>query len=138
MCSLSSATMATSIRPYKIAVPPGDVQRLKQKLSDTRLPEGGDDDWTKGPPAQTIRRIAKYWEEDFDWSAFESRLNGLPNYEATIALEGFKPFQAHFVHQKSSSVDAIPLLFVHGCKANCSSPSPGSHTDEHDNVYRAW
>lgn len=124
ICNPSQDKMATNIRPYKIEVPAADVQRLKQKLSDTRLPEGEEDDLTRGPPVQTIRRIAKHWEEKFDWPAFQSRLNKLPNYEATIALDGFKPFKVHFVHQKSSEVDTVPLLFVHGCKANCS-PLPG-------------
>ena len=53
----------------------------------------------------------------------EAKLNELPNFEATVAVDGFEPFQLHFVHQKSPAPDAIPLLFVHGCAFPPSPPA---------------
>ncbi|KAI1136025.1 alpha/beta-hydrolase [Hypoxylon sp. FL0543] len=107
--------MATNITPYKISIPPCDVDELNQKLSKARFPEVVDNgNWERGPPIQNIRRITNHWRESFSWPRFEEKLNQLPNYEATISVDGFEPFQLHFVHQKSPVPDAIPLVIFHG------------------------
>ncbi|KAI5860071.1 alpha/beta-hydrolase [Durotheca rogersii] len=106
-----------NIQPYQIAIPQSEVDRLSRKLADARLPrEDGEDgdDWERGAPVAPVRRIATYWCESFNWRAFEQELNELPHFEATISVEGFNPFQLHFIHQRSTASDAIPLLFVHG------------------------
>jgi hypothetical protein len=113
---LAQYTMATEIVQYKIAVAPSDVEKLNRKLTDSSLPDGESDGWDRGTPVQDIRRIATYWHNSFKWSSFEERLNQLPNYEATISLGCFSTFKLHFVLQKSPVEDAIPLLFIHGCK----------------------
>ncbi|KAI1460464.1 epoxide hydrolase 1 [Annulohypoxylon moriforme] len=104
----------STIKPFKVAVPEEDIQKLNQKLLEARLPDGGPDGWDRGTPLQDIKRISKYWLESFSWRSFEERLNQLPNFETTISVDGFDPIQVHFIHQRSSSPDAIPLLFVHG------------------------
>lgn len=107
----------TDIRDYTVAVPPAALEELHQKLALSKFPgeiDGGG--WERGAPVEDVKRIAKYWQEEFSWASFEERLNKLPHYEATISLEGFDPFQLHFIHQKSANPDAIPLLFVHGCE----------------------
>ena len=38
----------------------------------------------------------------------------LPNFHQPVSVDGFPELDIHFVHQKSQSLDAIPLLFVHG------------------------
>ncbi|KAJ8131883.1 hypothetical protein O1611_g1745 [Lasiodiplodia mahajangana] len=107
--------MATNIIPYKILLLSTEIGVLRQKLAATRFAkEPADDDWSYGPPISELRRIAAHWGEAFNWSAFEEKLNGLPNFEATISLDGFEPFQLHFIHQQSPAPDAIPLLFIHG------------------------
>lgn len=41
-----------SVKPFKIEIPDQDLQRLKQKLEDARLPEAViEDDWEYGTPA---------------------------------------------------------------------------------------
>ncbi|KAJ3565238.1 hypothetical protein NPX13_g7578 [Xylaria arbuscula] len=103
-----------NIRPFRIEVPSSEVEGLKQRLLTSRIPELFEAGWEYGPPVEDIKRIAKYWAEEFSWPSFEKRLNDLPHYEATIAVSGFDPCQVHFIHQRSESPDAIPLLFVHG------------------------
>lgn len=104
-----------TIRPFRIEVPSSEVEYLKQRLRSSRIPHLFDAGWEYGPPVEDIKRISKYWAEEFSWQSFEERLNELPNYEAAIAVDGFDPCQVHFIHQRSDSPDAIPLLFVHGC-----------------------
>ncbi|XXH01560.1 hypothetical protein Hte_007920 [Hypoxylon texense] len=78
--------------------------------------ETNEDELTVGtlhPESDSFKSIAQFvsW---IHWRAFEKRINQLPNYEATVSVDGFDPFQVHFVHKKSSAPDAIPLLFLHG------------------------
>ncbi|KAK7952995.1 epoxide hydrolase protein [Apiospora saccharicola] len=103
-----------NVKPYKIAVPQSEIEALNQRLRTSKIPHLFEDKWERGPPAGDIQNITKYWKDEFSWSAFENRLNQLPQYETTIDLDGFEPFQVHFIHQRSESKDAIPLLFVHG------------------------
>ena len=65
-------------------------------------------------PLDDIKRLAKYWETGFDWRAQEARLNSLPNFHKSIKPDGFPEIDVHYLHQESSSPDAIPLLFIHG------------------------
>lgn len=108
------------IRDYKISIPLAAIEETRQKLALARFPDDADtdddDDWGRGVPVANLKRIAKYWRDEFKWASFEERLNQLPNFEATISLDGFEPFGLHFIHQKSSKPDAVPLLFVHGCQ----------------------
>ncbi|KAH9904816.1 alpha/beta-hydrolase [Xylariomycetidae sp. FL2044] len=103
-----------TVTPYRIAIPLSAIEALNQKLDGSRIPELPGDGWERGTPAGDIRRISKYWRDEFDWRAFEKRLNDLPQYEAAISINGFKPIQVHFVHQRSVTPGAIPLLFIHG------------------------
>ncbi len=105
----------SNIRPFEIAVPDSDIEELNQKLLRSRLPEVAEDSWERGTPIKDIRRISKHWREVFSWRSFEKRLNQLPHFEATVSVDGFDPIQVHFIHQRSSAPNAIPLLFVHGC-----------------------
>ena len=58
--------------------------------------------------------MAKYWEEQFDWRAQETKLNEFPNFHRPIKVKGFGELDVHYLHQPSESQGAIPLLFVHG------------------------
>lgn len=112
------AVIMADIRGYKISVPSAAIEELHQKLALSKFPDdtdSDDDDWGRGAPVADVKRIAKYWQKEFSWAAFEERLNKLPHFETTMSLEGFDPFELHFIHQKSENPDAIPLLFVHGC-----------------------
>lgn len=70
--------------------------------------------WDYGAPLADVKRLAKYWEDGFDWRAQEAKLNELPNFQKAIKADGFPELDIHYVHQKAESQDAIPLLFIHG------------------------
>lgn len=114
----------SNIQPYNISIPESEIDTLNQKLSLARFPESSDEDWERGTPAADLKRISQYWREEFNWKSYEERLNQLPHYEATVSVDGFDPFQMHFIHQRSEAQDAIPLLFIHGCAYTCSIYEP--------------
>jgi pimeloyl-ACP methyl ester carboxylesterase len=105
------------IKPFKIAVPDGEIDKLKTKLSLATFPQDVDmsESWSYGTPLKDIKRLAQYWQDGFDWRAAESKLNSqLTQFTTTISVGGFDPLEIHFVHHKSPRPDSIPLLFAHG------------------------
>ncbi|KAH9037768.1 Alpha/Beta hydrolase protein [Lactarius hengduanensis] len=105
----------TSEQPFKIAVSDDALALLKRKLDDTRLPdEVNAAEWDYGAPLADIKRLTNRWKDGYDWRTNECKLNALPMFTRTIAVDGFGGLNVHYVHQKSAAKGAIPLLFVHG------------------------
>lgn len=104
------------IKSYKIAVSGARLDDLKQRLSLARFPDELDEaDWDLGAPLADVKRLAKYWQERYDWPAVERVLNDmLPQFTAPVQCDGFEPLAIHFVHRPSPVKNAIPLLFIHG------------------------
>ena len=108
--------MAT-IKPYTISISDAEIEQLNQKLALARFPDELDDaGWDYGAPLADVKRIATYWKDTYSWRKAEAVLNKLPNYTASIDVEGFSSLDVHFLHQESRLENAIPLLFVHGCE----------------------
>ncbi|KAM0205519.1 hypothetical protein ACHAQI_009079 [Fusarium lateritium] len=64
-----------------------------------------------------LQDVAQYWDNKYDWSSIEDRLNRQNNHYATsITINGSyeDPVPLHFVHEQSSDPDAIPLILLHG------------------------
>ena len=105
------------ITTFKIAITDDKIKRLKQKLSLADFPNevvDADEPWSRGPPSADVKRLALYWEKEFDWRRAEAKLNEFPQYITKIEVEGFDTYDVHFVHQPSAITNAIPLLFIHG------------------------
>ncbi|PWY96223.1 epoxide hydrolase [Aspergillus sclerotioniger CBS 115572] len=100
------------IRPFRIDVPAEEVERLKRKLRDTRLPgrpivpNAGS---SYGPTYQWAENLYKAWVNDYDWYSVQAEMNQVPHYITAIV-----EINIHFVHVRAKSPNAIPLLMVHG------------------------
>lgn len=107
-----------SITPYKIDVPDAAIKSLKEKLAVSEVPSEVDfsNDWAYGSPRNDVLRLAKYWQDGFDWRAQEAALNAsMPQFQTTVEVESFGELKIHFVHKESVRAGSIPLLFCHGC-----------------------
>jgi pimeloyl-ACP methyl ester carboxylesterase len=115
-----SAPTSESEVSFSIAVSDEQLSILQQKLALTTFPdelEGAG--WDYGVPLADIRRLVSRWKEGYDWRKHEAQLNAeLPQFTRDIEVEGHGTLNIHYVHKKSEVVDAIPLLFVHGCESN--------------------
>ncbi|KAH0347073.1 alpha/beta-hydrolase, partial [Aureobasidium melanogenum] len=114
----------SDIKPYTISVPQAKLDRLQQKLAVVDLPDELDDaGWDYGASRPEVKKLVTYWQNDYDWRKHESKLNELPNYVTGIKVDGFGELQIHFLYQKSSVKNAIPLLFCHGWPGNFTEVS---------------
>jgi pimeloyl-ACP methyl ester carboxylesterase len=104
------STGSTAVRPFTVEIPEADVLDLRARLAATRFPEKETvGDLSQGPPLATMQALARYWEEEYDWSRCEATLKSLPHYITEI--DGL---DIHFIHVVSQHEDALPLIVTHG------------------------
>jgi pimeloyl-ACP methyl ester carboxylesterase len=100
----------SDIRPYRIEVPDDVLTDLRERLTRTRWPERECvDDWSQGIPLDYTRELAAYWADDYDWRSREAALNRFDQFVTEI--DGL---DIHFIHQRSTNPDALPLIITHG------------------------
>ena len=100
----------SSIRPFCIEVPNGDLTDLRDRLHRTRWPERECvTDWSQGIPLDYVQELTRYWAEDYDWRAREARLNAFEQFVTEI--DGL---DIHFIHRRSANPAALPLIITHG------------------------
>jgi pimeloyl-ACP methyl ester carboxylesterase len=108
----AAAGSATSdaVRPFRVNIPDEALVDLRERLAMTRLPEKETvADQTQGVQLQTIERLLRYWQSEYDWRRVEAKLNALPNYVTEI--DGL---DIHFIHVRSKHENALPLIVTHG------------------------
>ena len=116
--------------PFRLAIPDSQLQRLRRKIEDYELPEKEivpNAGWGYGVELDWVKSLKRAWLEEYDWRKVEAEINryflpapNLPPYLTSrpyswsnykVEIEGVN---LHFVHQRSSRPDAVPLLLVHG------------------------
>lgn len=55
------------------------------------------------------QELAEYWQNTFDWRKAEASLNSFANFDMSV-----NGIDLHFIHERSSDPDAIPILLSHG------------------------
>jgi len=106
-----------SEKPFQIAIPEERLAHLRARLDLTTFPDELEDvGWNYGVPKEDLKRLVSRWKDTFDWRQQEAQLNNeLPDqFTRDIQVEGHGTLNIHYVHRKSATVDAVPLLFVHG------------------------
>ncbi|MFE2106001.1 epoxide hydrolase family protein [Kitasatospora sp. NPDC059463] len=99
-----------AVRPFRLAVPQGELDELRLRIARTRwpddLPGAG---WSYGVAGPYLRELAEYWTDGYDWRAHEAELNAFPQFTTTIDGQN-----VHFLHVRSPEPDALPLVLTHG------------------------
>ncbi|KKK13170.1 hypothetical protein AOCH_001519 [Aspergillus ochraceoroseus] len=103
-------------KPFRIAVPDAKLESLRQKLEAATLPDELDNaEWQMGVPLDKIKRLTAHWRDRFDWREQERKLNdNFTQFTLPVSVSGFDDLEIHYLHHTSSTVEAIPLLFLHG------------------------
>jgi len=114
MSSTSSSPPASNaVQPYRMHVSQKYLDLTRQKLELTRLPREPRNvarNFDDGVSKQDFESLLDHWQERYDWRKQESLYNDLLP-QSRVPINGTR---LHFVHQRSESVTAIPLLFIHG------------------------
>ena len=106
----STVETATQVRPFDVAIAEDQIDDLRRRIGATRWPSKElVDDRSQGVQLATLKALADYWTSDYDFGRIEERLNALPQFVTEI--DGI---DIHFIHVKSESEDALPLIVTHG------------------------
>lgn len=100
------------VEPFEVpSFSPEQLSLLKDKLSKTTYPNELKEDvgWDYGAPTWAVEPVAKAWLEDYDWEVARAKMNQWHHFHGN--LQGMK---IHFIHERSSDPNAIPLLLLHG------------------------
>jgi hypothetical protein len=99
-----------AIRPFKFHAPQADLDDLHRRILATKWPEKETvTDATQGVQLATVKALAKYWADDYDWRKAEKKLNSYPQFITSI--DGL---DIHFIHVRSKHKNALPVIITHG------------------------
>jgi pimeloyl-ACP methyl ester carboxylesterase len=97
-------------KPFTLQVPDADIAELRQRLAHTRWPDEPPlQAWSTGTSVAYAKELASYWQSEFDWRAWEAKLNGFRQF--TVPIAGI---DLHFIHEPARAANPIPLLISHG------------------------
>jgi pimeloyl-ACP methyl ester carboxylesterase len=106
----ATTSTTTAIRPFTLDIAKEELDELGRRILATRWPtEELVDDRSQGVQLATIKALAGYWTDEYDWRKCEERLNALPQY--TTEIDGVN---IHFIHVRSEHDGALPLVMTHG------------------------
>jgi len=105
---MEATATGTEIRPFSFEVTDDQLEDLRNRVKATKWPDR-EVDPSQGVQLETIRALAEYWADGYDWRAFEERFAALPHFITEI--DGV---DVHFIHVRSEHEDALPLIVTHG------------------------
>jgi pimeloyl-ACP methyl ester carboxylesterase len=101
---------STAIRPFRVDVPQAELDDLRDRLARTRWPDDYEGvGWDYGTDLATMKELATYWRDGYDWRRQEAYLNSFPHFTAELDGE-----ELTFIHVRGTGPDPIPLLLLHG------------------------
>ncbi|WP_196279091.1 epoxide hydrolase family protein [Catellatospora vulcania] len=107
---MPSPVEAPAIRPFRVEFADADLKDLQARILHTRWPEKETvADRSQGPQLATMKELARYWVEEYDWRRCEAKLNSYPNFVTEI--DGL---DIHFIHVRSKHPEALPIVICHG------------------------
>lgn len=100
----------SAIESFQINIHENELEDLQRRLRATRWPDRETtNDWSQGIPLAYVQEVCRYWAEEYDWRATESRLNALDQFRTNLDGLGI-----HFIHIRSPHENALPLVMTHG------------------------
>ncbi len=104
------ASKDTAIRPFKFHASDEALADLRRRIKATKWPDREQvTNDSQGVQLNTIQKLARYWETEYDWRKVEARLDALPAFITNI--DGL---DIHFIHVRSKHENALPMIVTHG------------------------
>ncbi|CAN7569571.1 epoxide hydrolase family protein [Pseudomonas umsongensis] len=96
--------------PFKINTPEPLLDDLRARLINTRWPnQPVDSTWEYGTDSVYLQRLVQFWARDFDWQAWEARINAFE--QRLVEVDGQV---VHVLIEQGSGDNPLPLLLTHG------------------------
>src|SRR5262249_48602117 len=103
-------TADSAIRPFRVNIAEGALNEMRQRIAATRYPSKElVADRSQGVQLPTLKKLASYWANEYDWRQCEASLNALPQF--TTEIDGVA---SSFTHVRSRHETALPLIIPHG------------------------
>lgn len=103
------------MKAFSLHVEDAVLDDLRRRLDNVRWPgEPVDAGWRYGANLGYMHRLVAHWRDGFDWRAAEARLNRFPQFIAPVPTDDGGSLDIHFIHEKGSGENPLPLLLVHG------------------------
>ncbi len=94
------------MEPFRIHITDEVLDDLRARLRHTRWPDQVPGiGWKQGTDLDWLQPIVSYWINEFDWHAWERRLNTFDHF----TWEGI-----HFMYKRAASGRGMPLILTHG------------------------
>lgn len=95
---------------FTISIPEEDLDDLRRRLTQVRLPDDFDnDDWAYGTNTAYLKELLEYWRDEFDWRSQEAAMNAYEHHRFEM---GGVPI--HYMMKKGAGDTARPLILTHG------------------------
>ncbi len=108
--TLLGAAPDSSIKPFHYHATDHQLADLRRRVAETKWPEQETvSDSSQGVQLTTMKALAAYWQNGYDWRKVEARLNALPEFITNI--DGV---DIHFIHVRSKEKNALPIIITHG------------------------
>src|ERR1700719_751794 len=106
----AAPTEDQSIRPFHFKATDATLADLKRRIAATRWPEKETvTDSSQGAQLATIKALAKYWGNAYDWRKYEDTRKAYPQFITNIDV-----LNIHFIHVRSKTPSALPMIITHG------------------------
>lgn len=88
-----------------------DKKTLQEKIQGIVWPNELEQDygWSLGAPTWAVKPLVQTWSDTFDWDEPRAEMNRWHHYR--MKIDGLL---IHYVHERSSRQDAIPIVLLHG------------------------
>lgn len=107
---MNMSTANDAVRPFRVSIPDSALDDLNSRVRAARWPSKElVEDRSQGVQLATMRELARYWTNEYDWRRCEAQLNAFPHFKTNI--DGV---DIHFIHVRSRHENALPLIMTHG------------------------
>ena len=101
-------------KPFRIDIPQATLNAIARKVHDYEWHEmpsgpGLEDSWAYGANLGYMKRLCRYWLENYDWRKWEAELNRFPQFTAAV-----EDIDIHFYREEGSGPAPKPLILSHG------------------------
>src|SRR5581483_10323035 len=95
-----------AMEPFRVHIAEEVLEDLRTRLRRTRWPDQIPGiEWKQGTELEWLRRLVGYWIDQFDWRAWERKLDAFDHF----VWEGI-----HFIYRRAASGRGVPLILTHG------------------------